>query len=496
MLTAAFTACLLALAPARPNVVVILADDLGYGDVGCYAPGSSLATPHLDRLATEGMRFTDAHSGSAVCTPTRYGLMTGRYAWRTSLKSGVLGGYSRPLIRPERVTIAEMFRAAGYETAAIGKWHLGLDIVNQDGQPLERMPWSGDPGVDFAAPFANGPTAHGFDSFFGICASLDMAPYVYLRDDRFTMVPTETQPARPFPDFVREGPRATDFRIETVLDRLTREAVAVIERERSAPLFLYFALTAPHKPATPHAGFSGRSGLGPYGDLVQEVDGAVGAVVAALESSGMRENTLLIVTSDNGSFMYRYDDARPDHVDDASVQGYLAQRHRSNASWRGTKADVWEGGHRVPFIACWPAGIAAGTVCDRTICHVDILATGADLAGVALEAGVAEDSHALTPLFAGDEAAFDRAPVVHHSAQGMFAVRDGRWKLVLGDGSGGREAPRGKPFVGPYRLFDLVADPGETTDVAARYPEIFDALTVRAELLVEPGRVRKSPDGD
>ena len=477
-----------------PNVVLILADDLGWGDVGAMHPESGVPTPHIDRLAGEGMRFVDAHAPAAVCTPTRYALLTGRYTWRTRLTSGVLGGYSPPLLEPDRPTLGSLLQAHGYRTAAVGKWHLGMAMPFLDPASARTEPWEGDPGIDFAGRIADSPIHHGFDEYFGVSASLDMAPYVYIRDDRFTALPTGEQPAFPFPHFIRRGPRADDFVVDDVLDRLVYEAVAFIHRTAPAaePFFLYLPLTAPHKPTQPHPRFRGRTGLGEYGDFVAQTDDAVGEVLAALDRNRVRGETLVVFTSDNGSYMYRLDDAEPDHVDDPSVQGYRVDRHRSNAGWRGTKADVWEGGHRVPFVVRWPGIVEAGSESAAAVVHTDLFATLADIVGAAPGPDAGEDSVSLLPMLRG-EPETRGVPVVHHSSGGTFAIRDGRWKLVLGNGSGGRQGPRGEPFARPYQLFDLSDDPGEANDVAAENPGVVERLEATFERFRREGRSAPKP---
>lgn len=457
----------------NPNVVIILADDMGYGDVQSLNGESQIPTPNLNRLAREGMVMVDAHSPSAVCTPTRYGLLTGRYCWRTSLKSGVLGGYSRPLLERQRVTLPEMMRSAGYRTAAIGKWHLGMEMPLKQGDAKVSL-WQGDPGIDFAGVISDSPIHHGFDEYFGVSASLDMAPYVYVRNDRFTQVPTLQQDAVPFPHFVRQGPRAEDFQIDGVLDRLVDEATAFLQRaaEREAPFLLYLPLTAPHKPTQPHARFRGKSGRGEYGDFVMQVDDAVGRVVQTLHQLGIDDETLVVYSSDNGSYMYRLpEDTATDHVQDPAAHGYRPSHHRANGPWRGTKADIWEAGHRVPFLVRWPGVVDAGTTSEATVCLTDLFATLAEIVGQSVDAATAEDSESMLSAWTGDAAWRRETPVIHHSVAGMFAVRDGRWKLIAGNGSGGREQPTGKPYAQPYQLFDLRQDPAETRDVAAEYPE-------------------------
>jgi len=293
-----------------------------------------------------------------------------------------------------------------------------------------------------------------------------------------------------FPHFVRAGPRAEDFVIDEVLDRLIEEGVTFITdaAEGDQPFFLYLPMTAPHKPTQPHERFRGSTELSEYGDFVVQVDAAVGEVLGALDKTGVTDNTLVFYSSDNGSYMYRYDDANQrDHVDDSSIQGFRAEHHRANGSFRGTKADIWEAGHHVPLFARWPGHIEAGSRCEQTVCLTDLYATCAEVVGAELTNEEAEDSVSMAPMLQGGNEPRS-APVIHHSAAGMFAIRDGRWKLVLGDGSGGRQQPRGKPFGEPYQLFDMQADIGETTDVATQHPEIVKRLTERVQQIRENGR--------
>ncbi|MDH3583052.1 MAG: arylsulfatase [Phycisphaerae bacterium] len=472
-------ACAAGGAGDRPNIVIILADDMGYGDVRALNPKSKIPTPNLDRLAADGMTFTDGHSPSAVCTPTRYGLITGRYCWRSRLKRGVLGGYSPPLIGRDRRTIASMLKAAGYHTGAVGKWHLGMTMPMKGKADAATAKWNGDPGIDFSGAIADSPVHRGFDYYFGVSASLDMAPYVYIRNDRFTMLPTMQQTAVKFPHFVRDGPRAEDFVIDEVLDKLAKESAAFVARssQGNKPFFLYVPLTAPHKPTQPHQRFRGKTGLGEYGDFILQVDWTVGQILGALDKADVADNTLVFFTSDNGSYMYRYDDpSKSDHLDEPSIQGYRADRHRANGPFRGTKADIWEAGHHVPFFVRWPGRVRAGSKCEKTICHTDIYATCAAVVGAKLRDDEAEDSFSLLAMMQEKAGAGRGAPVIHHSASGMFAVRDGKWKLVLGNGSGGRQAPRGKPFSKPYQLFDLLTDISESRNVIDKHPEIAGRL--------------------
>jgi len=466
--------------PERPNIVYILADDLGYGDIRCLNPKGKIPTPDIDRLAAEGMRFTDAHAGSAVCTPTRYGILTGRYAWRSRLQEGVLGGYSPPLIEPGRMTVASLLKRHGYHTACVGKWHLGLGWARTGSAHFgDEIDPKGDiRSVRYDRPFSGGPTALGFDRFFGISASLDMPPFLFLRDDGCLGMPTTEK------TFVRKGPAHKDFEAVDVLPALTREAIAYLDgwgkSAEERPFFLYLPLTAPHTPIVPAPGFRGRTGMSSYVDFVAQVDAAVGEVVRALDRNGLRETTLVIVTSDNGC------------SPEADFPALAGLGHHPSGPFRGHKADIFEGGHRVPFIARWPGRVKMGSTCDDTICLTDLLATCAAIVGAKLPAEAAEDSVSILPDLLGTAAGPVRQATVHHSIDGSFAVRQGDWKLILGPDSGGWSAPRpgsdeakGLP---PVQLYNLARDPGERRNLQAEHPEIIERLTGLLERYVAEGR--------
>lgn len=456
----------LAAADDRPHVVLVMADDLGYGDVQPLSSDSSIPTPAFNRLAREGITFEDAHTPSAVCTPTRYGLLTGRYCWRTRLKRGVQNGYGPPLIDEDRPTLASVLQTAGFKTSVVGKWHLGLGLPGNEQQ------------LRLEEPLSHHPGSVGFDHSFIIPASLDFPPYVYFRDGSATTTETVQQDAVKFPAFTRRGPRATDFDLRGCLDRLTEEAVTVIGemKESEQPMFLYFPLTAPHKPVLPAERFVGSTALGPYGDFVRQVDATVGRVIDALDAEGVLDQTLLIVTSDNGSFMRRLEVDQSDHVDDSSIQAFRSEHHTANGIWRGTKADIWEAGHRVAFFTRLPAMEHAGARVDRVIGLVDVMATLSDYLDLELPATAGPDSVSFADLLSDPSTVATRPPLICHSSGGMFAIRDQNWKLVAGNGSGGREAPRGKPFAEPWMLFDLSVDPGETNNVALNHPDVFQRL--------------------
>lgn len=463
-------------AGSRPNILYILADDMGIGDVSCLNSNSAWKTPNLDRLAREGRVFTDAHSASGVCTPSRYTLLTGRYSWRGHLKTGVLHGYDPALIETGRVTVASFLRQRGYATAMVGKWHLGLDW-QKTGSSLEE--------VDYTRPFGGGPLAHGFDSFFGISASLDMPPYVYLENDRATTVPTAKIGDSPKPKMWRAGPIAGDFRHEEVHPRFIERSLSFLNARAKAgdgkPFFLYLALASPHTPIVPTAKFEGRTRTNPYGDFVVQVDADIGELLAALARNGQATNTLVIFTTDNG------------FAPAANLPELRKLGHEPSAGFRGHKADLFEGGHRVPFIARWPGRIPEGTRCAQTIGQLDLLATCAELLGETLPENAGVDSVSMLPLLRGaDTAPTAREALVHHSNNGSFAIRQGRWKLLLVPDSGGWSFPRpvndearGLP---KFQLYDLETDPAEKENVQAAHPEIVRRLGRLLRGLIERGR--------
>ena len=451
-----------------PNIVVILADDMGYGDPGAWNPDSKIPTPHIDRLAAEGMRFTDAHSPSAVCTPTRYGLLTGRYAWRTRLTQGVLVGYSPNLIDTTRLTLPAMLRQAGYATAGIGKWHLGLGDADR---------------TDYARPLRPGPVSLGFDYYFGIPSSLDFEPYVWFENDRVERLPTDSiEASRPCckEDFYRGGAIAPDFRHVDVLPRTVEKSVEYVMQAGDKPFFLYVPFSAPHTPWLPTEPFQGSSGAGTYGDFAVQVDAGVGDIINALDEAGVADNTLVVFTSDNGAHWL------PEEIEMFD--------HRANLNWRGMKADIHEGGHRVPFVVRWPGRIRAGSVSHELISLVDLMATFASVTGQALPDDAGEDSYDLMPVLLGEPLEGPiREAAVHHSVTGAFAIRQGSWKLIEGLGSGGFTQPvsvepgPGDPLGQLYHLRD---DPGETNNLYAEHPEVVERLSALLNRYREQGYSR------
>ena len=463
---------------SRPNVVLILADDLGWGDILSNNPDSAMTTPRIDGIAAAGANFTDAHSPSSMCSPTRYGLLTGRYAWRTWLTQGVLSGYDRPLIGPGLPTLGTLLQGHGYRTAAVGKWHLGMDFARvSDVDEVTKV----NRGIDFDAEILDGPTDHGFDEFFGVSANLAWHVRTYIRDNRFIANPDRgNQPASGL------------IRADEILDRVTEEAVGFIKREgrSETPFFLYLPLNSPHVPMAPNAQFAGQTGLGLYGDVVAQIDWTVGQVLDALERVGVRDDTLVIFTSDNGSYMGGLPNHMPsDHTQNPKAFYYRFGTHQSNGGWSGLKGTINEGGHRVPLLIQWPREIEAGSTIAATVSLTDLYATLADILGEESEAGVAPDSVSLLPLLRG-EAATRGTPIVHHSGNGMFALRDGRWKLVFGNGRGSLSgSANGEPFGRPWRLYDLDQDHREFESVARVQPEVM------ARLEATLNRIRSAEDG-
>ncbi|MHC1769323.1 MAG: arylsulfatase [Verrucomicrobiia bacterium] len=485
-----------AVEPAKPNIVFILADDLGYGDVRCLHPNGQIPTPQLDRLAASGMVFTDAHTSSSVCTPTRYGLLTGRYNWRSRLKRGVQGGFSPPLIEPGRLTVGRFLQQNGYHTACIGKWHLGMDWPLQSGAaPFNDSIERGEEGwrADFTQPIRNGPTRTGFSYYYGISASLDMVPYTFIKDDRVTRLPTQD---KSFPMLLgytnqtRRGPAAADFEAVDVLPKLTRRAVEYLEQRapyarRGQPFFLYLPLAAPHTPTIPAVEWRGKSGLNAYGDFVMQTDAAVGTVLDTLRRLDLETNTLLIFASDNGC------------SPEAKYPELLAKGHNPSALLRGTKADIFEGGHRVPFFVRWPARVEGGGRSDQLVCLNDFFATCSEILDQPLPVDAAEDSVSFLPALEGRATGPLREALVHHSINGSFAIRQGSWKLALCPDSGGWSPPRpGSPeskSLPPVQLYDLSRDIGETNNLALAHPDVVERLRSLLEKYVADGRSTPRP---
>jgi arylsulfatase A-like enzyme len=447
----------------KPNIVFIMADDLGYGEVSALnvnpAKGK-IVTPHVDRLVAQGMTFTDAHSGSAVCTPTRYGLLTGRYAWRTWLQSGVVQGHAPCLIDKEILTIGEMLRENGYKTGIVGKWH--LNYIYADAETGE----TGGDDYKFRPPLnsqiLDGPLDHGFDYFYGYHHSRDMETVV-------------------------ENRRAIAHKpVITMLPGIEEKSIDFINRHvdqalSGQPFFLYVALSSPHSPVVPAQEWQGKSGLNEHADFVMQTDHTVGKIVEAIDAAGLRENTMIIFTSDNGT------SGPTANIDELEEMGHYP-------SWilRGSKADIWDGGHRVPFIVRWPGITEAGSQSSALICHTDFMVTVADVIEYKLPMNAAVDGVSYLSVLYGKGINRYRPEVVHHSFHGKFAIRSKQWKLILAPGSGGWSAPRdekaweqGLPDI---QLYDMETDIQEQKNLQAQYPEMVNELIKKLETIVENGR--------
>ncbi len=445
-------------AAERPHILLILADDLGYGDVGCYNPNAKINTPHLDRLAADGLRFTDAHAGGNYCVTSRYALLTGSFSPRM-LRQPRQG----PVTEEGRPTIATLLRDHGYRTAMVGKWHLGFE-GEEDGDWTTKF--------DHSQPFRGGPLDRGFDSFFGLHASLDIPPYFFIRDRAAVEQPTETVAAESSvggPEhwneiqggFWREGAISPDFRHAEVTTRLAEEAIRTIAEHAASkslsPLFLYFALPSPHTPWLPQPEFRGQSAAGLYGDFVMQVDAVVGEVLTALTENGLHDNTLVLFSSDNGPVWF-----------DKDVERF---QHDSAGGLRGRKASSWEGGHRMPFLARWPGKIPAGSVSPQTICFSDLFATLGEMLGLEpLRDASGSDSVSFWPCLLDPNTQLARPPIVHDGG----TIRAGDWKLILPRPAG--KGPLGAKYAETGELYNLREDLAEQKNLIAEQPDRAKAL--------------------
>ena len=494
--------------PARdkPNVVIILADDLGYGDVHCYNPErGKIPTPHLDRLAGEGMRFTDGHSSSGVCSPSRYTLLTGRYHWRTRLQTGIVGAWEKPLIAPDRLTLAGMVKAQGYRTACIGKWHLGWDWPATPEQRKHLTGFGGKAGgggkdlrpestaedqaawqAVFSQPIAGGPISRGFERYFGTDVP-NWPPYCFIDNDRTVGIPSTLLPAAFLEKNMAstQGPALPAWTLEPILPALVERASAFITESAAAkqPFLLYMPLTTPHTPLAVNAAWKGKSGLNSaVADLVMETDDAVGRIMAVLTRSGVSDNTLVVFLSDNGMAPY------------TGAAALEAQGHFPSGPLRGYKGDTWEGGHRTPFIVRWPAVVSAGQVCAQLVHHADVMATVAEALAITLPGTAGEDSFSLMPLLRGGKEPV-RTHAISAGMHGVPGLRVGTWKLIPGQANSSfnsNKASADKEQVG-IKLFDLATDLGETTNLAEREPQRVRDMQLLLERLIADGRSTPGP---
>lgn len=463
-----------------PNIIFILADDMGYGDIAALNAQCKIKTPHLDKMAYSGLVFTDAHSSSAVCTPTRYGILTGRYNWRSTLKNGVLTQYGQPLIDAKRTTMASMLKKQGYQTACIGKWHLGFNWSTTDNKSAVDNAQTCN--VDFTKFLTGGPTDVGFDYFFGMDAP-NYPPYCYIENRQLVGTPTQFYALRTDLD-CREGRGVADWRLEDIVPTLQKRTLNYLEKAINSdkPFFLYLPLTAPHTPIVPAHDFIGKSGLNKYADFVMQVDEYVGEVIKTLEKNNALTNTIIVFTSDNGC------------SPQANFKELKEKGHNPSYQFRGHKADIFEGGHHIPCIVQWAGTIKPNQV-TQTVCLNDFMATFAQLTHYPLADNEAEDSYNLLPLFSKPNTKQPiREATVHHSINGSFTIRKGKWKLILAAGSGGWSSPKpGKEEEGlpSVQLYNLEKDLAETQNLQAQYPQIVKELTALLNQYVKNGRSTK-----
>lgn len=463
-----------------PNIIFILADDLGYGDLSYLNEKGKIKTPHLDRMAENGVVFTDAHSCSAVSTPSRYGILTGRYNWRSTLKSGVLGWYDQPLIPGDRTTMAGMLRNQGYRTACIGKWHLGMNFPTKDGRKPVDTPDAYN--LDFSKEITGGPCDVGFEYFFGVDAP-NYPPYCFIENRRTVGIPDTYYPVSKEMD-TRAGRGLPNWEMTEILPVLEEKAVAYINRAagKENPFFLYVPLTSPHTPIVPTDEFGGRSGLNKYADFVMQSDAVVGSIMKALADNKIEDNTIIVFTADNGC------------SPQADFRLLAEKGHHPSYIFRGMKSDLFEGGHHIPCIVRWPSEITRHRI-DQTISLIDFMATFAFITGYKLSDDEAEDSYNIFPLLVHPEYKEKiREATVYHSIRGDFSICKGDWKLLLSPGSGGWSFPK----VGSddeviktlpsIQLYNMKDDPAEIKNVYAEHPDVVDELKTMITKYVKEGR--------
>lgn len=489
-LCAVFACCLIALSPSvlvaeKPNIVVILADDFGVGDIQAHYPKNKIATPHLDRLVRQGISFTDAHSPSAVCSPTRYGLLTGRYAWRTRLREWVIAAYEPPLIAADRITLPGFLREQGYHTSCVGKWHLGWEWPGpQPSRMTDVRNGQKDLKWDFTQPIKGGPIDRGFDDYFGVDLP-NIPPFTWIRDNRVAVQPTEKWvndlTVRDYMPRAFAGcPTAPGWKLDAILPEITQEAVRKVHElaKRKKPFFLYFSQTSPHEPVSPSPRFKGKSGIAPIADFVMETDWSAGQVIKAVDDAGIADNTIVIFTADNGHSHY------------TGWPELVAAGHMPSGPFRGHKGDIWEGGHRVPLVIRWPKHIEAHSSSDRLVSLTDIFATCADVVKGTMPRSGAEDSISFLPAALGKSGQLARPPIINHSNHGEFALRDNDWKLVFRN-RGALNKVRGQKRI--VELYNLKSDVAEEKNLAATHGDTVKRLTAKLDALVNSGATRKVP---
>ncbi len=484
----AFSIPLAAAEPSRPNIVILYADDMGYGDLGVQNPESKIPTPHLDALAREGTRFTDGHSSSGVCTPSRYALLHGRYHWRKF--HGIVNSFDQPILDAERTTLPEMLRAKGYKTACIGKWHLGWDwnaIKKPGAKPGGKEKGFAPEAFDWSLPIPGGPLSHGFDYYFGDDVP-NFPPYAWFENDHVITAPTvmlkTTGQANEGSWEARPGPSVKDWDFRAVMPKLTEKAVEWIgKQKKDEPFFLYFPFTSPHAPIVPAAEFTGKSQANGYGDYMVQTDDTAGRVLKALKDAGFAENTLVIFSADNGPEHYAYDRVKN-------------SGHRSMGPLRGLKRDIWEGGHRVPFVVRWPGVVPAGKVNTGLISQIDLYATIAAVVGCEIAADSAEDSYNQLALWKGADLSA-RDTLVHNTNANGYALRHGDWVLIAAKTGAVSKVPPWFDAANGYsanpdpgELYNLREDLAQKQNLHASQPEKVKELTALLEKVRARGQAR------
>jgi arylsulfatase A-like enzyme len=465
----------------KPNIIYVLADDLGYGDIKVFNTNGKINTPNIDQLASEGMIFTDAHSSSSVCTPTRYGILTGRYNWRSKLKKSVLNGTSKALISKKRTTIASLLKNNGYDTGFIGKWHLGWNwslkdsTYYEDRVNLEK--------IDLTNNITHGPNDLGFDYSYGHSGSLDMPPYVYVENEKITGKINRIIEDKGEYSWFRKGPTAEDFIHDQVTPHFFNKAHEFIKEkhEEKKPFFLYLPLPSPHTPILPTKDWKGKSGLNEYADFVMQIDHHMGELDNFLKELNISDNTMIVFTSDNGC------------SPEANFKLLAEKDHYPSGLYRGFKAGIFEGAHRVPFIIKWPKKIIPGSVSEKTICTTDFMGTLADILNVKLDDDEGVDSFSMLPLFSNEsEVNYGREFTIHHSINGSFAIRKDDFKFIFTNDSGGWSYPRAGSKDGEglpkFQFYNLKIDPGETKNLYGNYPEVENNLIDLFKKAITNGR--------
>ena len=467
-------------AAEKPNILLLYADDLGYGDLGCFNPESKIPTPHLDKLASQGMRFTDAHSSSGVCTPSRYAMLTGRHHWRDFY--GIVNAFGGSVFKAERLTLPKMLQSQGYKTATIGKWHLGRDW-NAIRKPSAKKNGITPEDFDWSKPIPDGPNSHGFDYAFGD-EVINFPPYCWIENDKVLKAPDTMMDTAKWKK-IKEGswecspgPMVTGWDPYQNLPETTRRGVEYIKAQKDAekPFFLYFAFPSPHAPIIPNDKFDGKSKAGPFGDFVYETDDSIGQLLKALEDSGQADNTIIIFSADNGPENYAYE--RDEKFN-----------HWSAHPLRGLKRDIYEGGHRVPTIIKWPGVTKPGVVNNALVSQIDFMATIATALNYKLPDNAAEDSHNLLPLLKGEVESVRTTHI--HNTKEPYAIRHGDWVLIDGKGSRNPEWLKRHNYPadkkGPVELYNLKTDLSQKHNVAAEHPERVTELQALLKKIREQG---------